>query len=205
LSVAAQLTAALVILDTTAAALRTSFAGTLTRAITAASAHDPLAPGHSLGEALSSALRCAAPVMAVATGALVLAHLAQTRFLLVWPRRIAETSQAQPLAAALSYGVVSLAALWGAWRAAHGALPPRSAPDFVATFRRVATATIEHAAMAMMGLGVLELLWRRATFLRAMTPTWSEARRERREREGDPRVRETQRRMHRALSDGAEA
>lgn len=182
LSVCASLAAALALLGVTARGLRAVFEAGLARAVTAASAHEPVVTGAALSDALSGALRASAPLLAASAAALALAHLAQTRLLVAWP------------APARGRGEAFLPALWGVAAAATGAwalwaLAHEGRSDLAATFARVAEGTAWRVVLVTAALGAAELAWRRAAFRRAMTPTRAEQERERREHEGDPRAR----------------
>lgn len=182
LSVSASLAAALSLLGVTARSLRAVFDAGLARAVTAASAPEPVVTGAALSNALSGALRASAPVLIASAAALALAHLTQTRLLVAWPAPTRGRGEA--LLTALWGVAVAAAGAWALWALAH-----EGGRDLAATFARVAEGTAWRVAMVTAALGAAELVWRRAAFTRAMTPTRAEQERERREHEGDPRAR----------------
>jgi flagellar biosynthesis protein FlhB len=182
LSVSASLAAALALVGVTARILRAVFDAALQRAVTQASAPEPVPPDGAVSAALVGALRASAPLLGATAAALLFAHLAQTRLLVAWRTRAAGRSEAA-LTALWGVAVAGTGA-WAAWALLHG-----GARDFAANLARVAEGTAWRVVLVAAGLGAAELAWRRAAFLRAMTPTRAEQERERREHEGDPRAR----------------
>jgi flagellar biosynthesis protein FlhB len=163
-------------------------------------------PTAALADAGWLLFRLAAPVLAAAWLAAVLAGLAQTRGLFTagafrrrapWPPW-GEAAQGWPawaLAAALALVVAAGAARFAA-ALAHA--------DTVGAATRAAGEALRTLALRAAGLfalaGVVDYLVRRARLERALEMTRAEREAERREEEGDPRLRAEQRRRHRALA-----
>jgi flagellar biosynthesis protein FlhB len=202
LTVCAQLAASLAALGVVARTLRAAFEAGLARAVTAAGSPDASAAAAPLADGLLDAARASAPVLAAALAATALAHLAQTRFLAAWPARAAGRGAGEVLLTALWGAAVALAVAAAAWGALRGGRVPRGAAELCGRMAEVVEGTAWRALLVAAPLAVVELLWRRWRFHRAMTPTREEALRERREREGDPRVKAERLRAHRGLTGG---
>lgn len=155
----------------------------------------------ALERVLPTVAAVALPIAMAAAAAALAAGLAQTRFLFAWgafARRRDEDEglAATTWAAALATALVLLAA----GRALVAAL---ARADATATVLAATVDALEGAVprailvVALAGLG--DFAWRRARLLDALSMTRAEAERERREDEGDPRLRAEQRRRQRAL------
>jgi len=180
--VSASLAAALCLLGVTARALRATFDAGLARAVHQASAHQPVATGAALTDALAGTLRASAPVLAASVVALALAHFTQSRLLVAWPAR--GGGRAEALLAGLWGAAVAATGAWGLWALLH-----EGRRDPAGALVRVVEGAAWRVVLVAATLGAAELVWRRAAFRRAMTPTRAERERERREHEGDPRAR----------------
>lgn len=143
-----------------------------------------------------------APVALAAFAAALVAGLGQTRFLLAWAalgRKSGGDDEPAPL-----FGWVAAAALlWAALasgRAALAALVRSESGGAVLTAASAALAGFVPRALLLLALaGAGELAWRRARLFGALAMTRAERERERRQDEGDPRLRAEQRRRQRAL------
>jgi flagellar biosynthesis protein FlhB len=142
-----------------------------------------------------------APVALAVVAALV-AGLAQTRFLLAWGalgRNSRGDDEPLPLFGWVAAAALLLAAL-ASGRAALAALARSDSSGAVVAAASAALAGFVPRALVLLALaGAGELAWRRARLFGALAMTRAERERERREDEGDPRLRAEQRRRQRAL------
>jgi flagellar biosynthetic protein FlhB len=144
------------------------------------------------------------PVLLAIVAAALLAGLAQTRGLFAWralgrPRRDGDDEEVLPL---LAWAAVLLLAvlLVGPLRAllVAGARATTLDGAVAAALRGLgALAPRALVVLALAGLG--DFAWRRARLMDALAMTRAERERERREEEGDPRLRAEQRRRQRAV------
>ncbi len=143
-----------------------------------------------------------APVAAAAFLAAVVAGLAQTRFALAWGalgRRTRGDDEPLPLIGWVAAAATALAALTCA-RAALAALARSDGTSAALTAAATALAAFVPRALTLLALGgVGELVLRQARLTASLAMTRAERERERREDEGDPRLRAEQRRRQRAL------
>jgi flagellar biosynthesis protein FlhB len=163
---------------------------------------------------LPTALALIAPLLAAAFGLAWVAGLAQTQALFSWRPLRPDAGRLSPMAGwqrlwsaataiAALRATAAIAIVAGAtWHAlaAHAAdvvrlagRPPATAAWAVA---RIGGGLLVHAACALAALGALDHLWQRHRLRRELMMTREEVRRERREQEGDPRLRAARRRAH---------
>jgi flagellar biosynthesis protein FlhB len=144
----------------------------------------------------------ALPIALAALAGALAAGLAQTGFLfapgaLGQRRDEPEPLPATSLAAAAALVLVALAG----GRTLVASLARADSWAAAATVTATALGNLAPRAIAVVALGGLaEWVWRRAAFTTALSMTRAEAERERREDEGDPRLRAEQRRRQRALA-----
>lgn len=141
------------------------------------------------------------PVLAAAAAALV-AGLAQTRALIAWGALGRRGDDGEPVAAASWAAAAALVlVLIGGGRALVAALGRADGVLAVTTATAAALASLTARAVVVIALaGLGDLAWRRARLTAALSMTRAEVERERREDQGDPRLRAEQRRRQRVLA-----
>lgn len=160
-------------------------------------------PAATMAEsAFGTLVRLFAPVAIAALLAALVAGLVQTRFALAWGalgRRRRGDDEPLPLLGWLTAPATALAALTCA-RAALAALARSDGTGAAVTAAAAALAAFVPRALVLLALGgVGELALRQARLTASLAMTRAERQRERREDEGDPRLRAEQRRRQRAL------
>lgn len=198
LSVAASLAAVLLTLPRVARGVRDAYGHGLRVALDA-SRRDVAPPlAAALGDAVTRAAIAVLPAALAATGAWALTHALQTRALWVWPSR-ARGDGAEPGLGALWLLSLGGAGAWTTWSVARSAgIAPRSVAEVAATLEALLVGTAWRMLACAATLATLELLWRQWRLRVVLTPTDDEARRERRDDEGDPAVRAARQALARA-------
>jgi flagellar biosynthesis protein FlhB len=147
-----------------------------------------------------------APLLIAASVAAVVAGVAQTGGVFAWraPRlgRLLDELRAYDVARAL---VVAGVVAFIGWHAFAGELPLLAASlgnvgALLEGAARLASRVAWPAVAFLAFLAAIDIALRRTLWLRRLSPTLEEARRERRETEGAPEVREARRRAHERLS-----
>ncbi|HEX4461010.1 MAG TPA: EscU/YscU/HrcU family type III secretion system export apparatus switch protein [Polyangia bacterium] len=160
-------------------------------------------PATTLAEsALATLVRLFAPIAVAALLAAVIGGLTQTRFALAWGalgRRVRGDDEPLPLIGWLAAAATALAASTCA-RAALAALARSDGTGAALAAATTALAAFVPRALTLLALGgVGELALRQSRLTASLAMTRAERERERREDEGDPRLRAEQRRRQRAL------
>jgi type III secretion protein U len=140
-------------------------------------------------------------VLAAAVGAFV-AGLAQTRALFAWGALGRRGDDGEPLGATSWAAAAALVlVLVGGGRALVASLGRADGALAAATATLAALGSLTARAVVVIALaGLGDFAWRRARLRAALSMTRAEVERERREDEGDPRLRAEQRRRQRALA-----
>jgi flagellar biosynthesis protein FlhB len=156
----------------------------------------------TVGELMPALSAMILPIALAAFGAALTAGLAQTRFNFAWDaigrrRDEPEPSAATSFAAAAALVLVAL----GGGRALVASLGRADGWAQAANVTVTALGALTARAIVVVALaGLGEFAWRRQQLLDALSMSRGEAERERREDEGDPRLRAEQRRRQRALA-----
>jgi flagellar biosynthesis protein FlhB len=155
----------------------------------------------TVGELVPTLVATILPIAGAVFVAALAAGLAQTRFNFAWGAIGRRSDEPEPWAATsfAAAAALLLVALGGgrALVAALGRADGWAAAANVTVSALGALAVRSILVVALAGLG--EFAWRRARLLESLSMSRGEAERERREDEGDPRLRAEQRRRQRAL------
>jgi flagellar biosynthesis protein FlhB len=191
LTAAASLAASLAVVAWSVAATRAAFVSLFSRAIGVAATPDALAGPGALGAAATMTLRATTPMLVASLVAAVLVHALQMRATLGLADAARSTRATATARTAMMLVLIVAAAPWSLTITLQRDVST-CARSVVALLHTVAW----RAALAALALGAIECVLRVRATRRALTPTEAERRREAREHEGDPQVR--QRMRHRA-------
>jgi flagellar biosynthesis protein FlhB len=159
--------------------------------------------GAATADALMPALMATIlPVALAVFAAALAAGLAQTRFNFAWGAFGRRSDEPEPWAATSFAAAAALVLIaCGGGRALVGTLGRADGWPAAAHATLTALGALGARAMVVVALaGLGEFAWRRAQLLDALSMSRGEAERERREDQGDPRLRAEQRRRQRALT-----
>ncbi len=167
-----------------------------------AAAGGAAAGGAAAGEIVPALAEMVLPIALAAFGAALVAGLSQTRFNFAWGAVGRRRDEPEPwVLTSFAAAAALLLLLLGGGRALVASLARADGWTAAVEVTAAALGPLTARALGIVALaGLGEFAWRRAQLLDSLSMSRAEAERERREDQGDPRLRAEQRRRQRALA-----